>query len=242
MTNQLEKGAANPEDKTAKNSQKAVNYEDVEQRLKGYTAHKKEGQTDQGALFNNLDKTISVLPKETYEQLTNQLKPLQNKDYESTEEMIYQISTTVADYLNSRYTPEEFEKMIRQGWAEKSGFVPLNEVLSYGTHREEAHIHLAPAKHESSLKLGVLVKRGLEKLAQKIKEDPELKNIERVSATSWLVATKEGGRLMEKLGFQIDGPIDEDFRAEHFKGELRPISRSHIERDEFLAKYYRPKK
>jgi hypothetical protein len=49
------------------------------------------------------------------------------------------------------------------------------------------------------------------------------------------VASNPG--LLEKLGFEIEGPIDEETRKKHFADDPRPISKAVISREKLLEKY-----
>lgn len=125
----------------------------------------------------------------------------------------------------------------RQIFHERHNFTQLNEVLSYGLAEEGtvAHIHLAPATDIANLRTTVI--DGLCELARRMKADPvELGRVGRVAASSWIIA--EHPRIMERLGFTIDGPISEagaQRALEH--GETRPSLRAHIDRDDFLNTY-----
>lgn len=125
----------------------------------------------------------------------------------------------------------------RQIFHERHDFTPLNEVLSYGLTEDGyvAHIHLAPATDIKNLR--TVVVDGLRELARRITADPEgFVHLDRIAASSWIIT--EHPRIMEKLGFTIDGPVSEE-SAERARqhGESRPATRAHIDRADFLARY-----
>jgi len=57
-----------------------------------------------------------------------------------------------------------------------------------------------------------------------------MKNIEKITATSWLVASP---RKLERLGFTIEGEISEEERNKHFKNDNRKIVKASMERKKF---------
>lgn len=126
--------------------------------------------------------------------------------------------------------PQAFEKMAREVAMSQEGMKPLNEIMYYGGRDDYIHIHLANARDMK--KLRALVLDGLQKLAEIIKADEKVKTIE---ATSWIVAKNPG--LMEKMGFEVEGEIDEEFRRRHFGDDKRKISKATISREEFLKRY-----
>jgi hypothetical protein len=112
----------------------------------------------------------------------------------------------------------------------QEGMKPLNEIMYYGGRDDYIHIHLANARDLKNLR--ALVLDGLQKLAEVIKNNEKVKTIE---ATSWIVAKNPG--LMEKMGFEVEGEIDEEFRRRHFSDDKRKISKATIGREEFLKRY-----
>lgn len=127
--------------------------------------------------------------------------------------------------------------LARKAFYERHEFTPLSESLSFGVTEDGyvAHIHLAPATDIANLREDVT--EGLHKLASLIRENPEqYKALERITATSWIVT--EHPRVLERLGFTIDGPVSEaSARHRREQGEVRPTSRAHIDIPDFLAKY-----
>lgn len=124
-----------------------------------------------------------------------------------------------------------FETKMRENFVSSSGFIRLNESLSYGKDHNLVHIHVASSKTMSDWEKYVNLKDGLRKLQEVLKND---KDIEQVTASSWIVATRGGGRIMEKLGFKVTGEISPEFKEKFFKGEERPVFEAYIDRDDFL--------
>ncbi len=156
---------------------------------------------------------------------------------EDKKEFIESIISALEPILDFRKSsPEAFEQMRRQAAMEQEGMTPINEILYYGGREDYLHIHLAPAKDAGIGKLRAQVLEGLQKLAEVIKDNKQIKEIE---ATSWIVA--KNPKLMEKLGFEVHGEIDEEFRRQHLSGDERKISRATISRKEFLKRYFKEK-
>lgn len=124
-----------------------------------------------------------------------------------------------------------FEVKARKNFIENSGFVPLNEMLSYGRAENNVHIHVAPSKTFSIGAKLSLLKDGLRKLQQVVKDDEGILN---VTASSWIVATKQGKGIMEKLGFTVEGEISEEEKEKFFDKEDRPVAEAFITREDFL--------
>lgn len=153
------------------------------------------------------------------------------------EQFIVKTSAIVKPIIDLRVShPQEFEKMKRVAFVKEGGFIPLNEILSYEFDEGIIYLHLAQAKEliKSSGVKNVLdlITDGLEKLSEVVKEDESIKKI---VATSWIVA--QSPKILERLGFTIEGEIDEEAKVRHFVGETRPVSRASMTRGEFLAKY-----
>jgi hypothetical protein len=126
----------------------------------------------------------------------------------------------------------EFASFKRRVFNESHNFIPLNEVFSYSLDEKDLHLHMSPSDDISAVSKVRYIKDGLEKLSEIIKSN---KKIEKISATSWIVA--KNPKLLERLGFKNEGPIDEKTRKRDFSGETNPISRATISREEFLSKY-----
>src|SRR3989339_838924 len=126
--------------------------------------------------------------------------------------------------------------------------LPLNEILYYGVDQDIIHIHLKSVaellkehgKRDGITRVEELLEDGLRKLAIVIGKNEDIK---KVTAKSWLCASKSGRRWLEELGFVWDGLISKEERELHFKdavnakGEPEKVAEMHMDRDEFLRKY-----
>lgn len=134
--------------------------------------------------------------------------------------------------------PRAFNTIRRKVEREKFNrkFTEVNEVLSYGVGDGELHIHLPPSENLideiGGRKALELFEDGLKDLAKIVKENEA---INKITATSWIIA--EHPKLVERLGFMIEGEIDDATREKHFKDEKRRVDRASITREAFLEKY-----
>lgn len=141
------------------------------------------------------------------------------------------VNRVAAQYI----TREELELRQREHFLSHGNLIPLSEALAFGTHGTTAHIHLAPASSLGIAKLRADVDTGLRELARRLQEEPELQAIQTVEASSWIVA--KNPRLIERLGFTVDGLISEEVRERYFHEESRPVASAHMSREDLLERY-----
>jgi hypothetical protein len=127
---------------------------------------------------------------------------------------------------------EEFEIVARRSFIENGGFTELNQLLAYDIDGTTVRLHIPPNEMTSPGEKRRLLVDGLRMLASVLVEREDLLQ---VNAASWIVAAHP--HLMERLGFTIDGGIDEEVQRTHFAGETRPIALAHIDRGAFLRLY-----
>ena len=165
-----------------------------------------------GELNAELDSCAEILSKEEFvAKVTAILKP-------------------IADASVQR--PQEFEKVAREEFRAQGGFTPVNDLLAYGIHDTVMHLHAMQNKTaELRQKLGML-KDGMKRIAQIVRDNEA---VQEVTATSWIVA--EHPKLLERMGFTVEGPITDEMRAKHFQGDPRAISLAKISREELLRRY-----
>ncbi len=135
-------------------------------------------------------------------------------------------------FSNPKVFASALEAISRENFIKRGGFEPLNQLLSFdvGPDGKYFNIHIAPNK-ETENKLELL-KDGLHRLAEKVEADGK---IERVEATSWIVA--EHPNLLMRMGFEIRGNVDEETRRKMFPHENRAVASAFIIREEFLKRY-----
>lgn len=168
-------------------------------------------------------------------ELTEVFSGLPVNSFENDEKFFAAVVETVLNFLDDNFNPLEMEKWTRARFFAKGNFVPLSEILSFGHDERVAHIHLAPARTMGPKEMLTSVISGLRELARRLNEDESLRDIERVTATSALVA--EHSSLMERLGFSYTGLIDDETRQKYFSDETRPVGSCHMSREDFLKRY-----
>ncbi len=136
--------------------------------------------------------------------------------------------------------PLKYKAKLFRADREKDGYTFINDVFYFQQKGGLVHIHLnnpyAYADADTpGAKLMVLraFANGLSELAHRILNDDSVKKI---SATSALLASPTMAKLMETLGFKNFGPITDEFRAAHFKGNVQDISMMEADKDEFCEK------
>jgi len=181
------------------------------------------------------DKDLNSILGEKTAMLFEKFRDFPTDSFKTDKDFIFAVSEVVMDYFDQNLDPMETEKILREKFIETGKFIPLNEILSYGYYKEAVHIHLASAKTIDKEERGRIINEGLQKLARKLKEDPELKDVKKITATSWIVFKMP--EFLEAMGFTIDGPIDEEKRQKYFAHEKGEIWAAHIDREDFLKKY-----
>lgn len=186
-------------------------------------------------LTSRLSLLFSNIPEDKAAKLESIFRELKTVSIESEEDFAHTAATKLYAFITENFTAQELEARMRPIFIEQSGFIPLNEILSYGIYRSEAHIHLAPAKTKPVRETMELIKQGISELARKITTDEEMQHIDLITATSWIVA--EHPRIMERLGFTIEGPINEEMKKEHFADETKDVSRCYMSKEELIRLY-----
>lgn len=141
------------------------------------------------------------------------------------------IQTDIFKKIEVKYIKENRESIIKE-----DGNIRLSEVLYAGLENKYAHIHLADAydfmTKENIADFDLEIKKGLINLAKLIEP---MKNIENITATSWIVA--KSPKRLEKLGFTIIGEISEEERNKYFTNSTQIIHKAYIDRKKFDELY-----
>jgi hypothetical protein len=161
----------------------------------------------------------------------------ESTEIKSDSTLVNYVSDKIMDFIQNNYTPSELEAGEREKFIERGGFTPLNELLSYNINNNEAHIHLAPARTISNSQKLLLIRDGLHRLASLLATEKSLDNINTISATSTIVESHP--KILEKFGFRIDGPINEDLRNREFSGQTKNIRSAHMDKSKFQELYLR---
>jgi len=140
-----------------------------------------------------------------------------------------------------KYTdPYKYSLDLFKADREREGYTMVNEFFYYGVDKNRAHIHLrnpyaaagmdSPGANVMSLR-GFL--KGLVQFAQDIRERRDAK---RITATSPLLTNPQMTALMQSVGFKDMGPVSDEIRNNHFKGDTRDIHLMVADKGEFCEK------
>lgn len=145
------------------------------------------------------------------------------------------IARGIYDFIQANFSPRELEQSIRE-YIQNRSDETINELLHYSvTKDKELYLHVSPAKTLSLPEQLKLLREGLPILAKKLKENPNLQNVETIGAVSWIVAANPG--LLTRIGFTYKGNLDEKRKAESFPGDTSDIGEAYISREDFLKRY-----
>ena len=187
-------------------------------------------------LISRFRESIGSTMPEHAEFLTEELRRrIASVPAEDIDALVESVNYVMNDVASKHITREAFEARQRKQFFLYNEFMPLSETLAFGVSEGMAHIHLAPSSALGIAALRADVEAGLRELARRLRDDEEFTDVTSVKGTSWIVA--KNPRLLERLGFTIDGPISEEIRAAHFAEESRPVAAAHMDRDDFLARY-----
>lgn len=213
------------------------------ERLRNFFIEIFENSADPEERFAEFVKRLQIFLIVSDDNFLNQVEIDEVKDsfkascsLEDREVFIEQGLTTLEPLIEwERKNKPLFEAKMRKNFIETSGFIPLNESLSYGKYKKIVNIHVAPSETLSAGTQLSLLKDGLRKLQEVLKNDEE---IEAVTASSWIVATEKGGKIMEKLGFTVVGEISPEMKEKHFRLEKRQVDEAFIKREDFLKQSF----
>lgn len=219
----------------------------IEQIPQINSGQKVESESEKERVFETARTKINVIfdSHETGEQRVDDLKSqidettfLENKEAMKKElEMCIGINTK-KEFIDAAFKIikpivdlrlERPELFVREGGPSRE-FFRINELLSYEINRNTLYIHVIP--EEKVKHFLIKLREGLQKLAGIVDGNTDIEVIE---GESWIVAKHLD--LIEKLGFIIDGEINEEDRETHYPGEKGRIFKAHISRDDFLKKY-----
>ncbi len=165
-----------------------------------------------------------IIPEKLNEisELRDSLLALDRSDKEI---FIQKASEMITDFLLSRYNFEELEALARRFGNDSYKNYTLNRLIEYGISGDVVHIHVPPTFVDNPRELVEMFVDAMKKLADRLQNDPDLANIQRVTARSWIVV--RGQKALTKFGFRITA-ID----LEKDRGEAE------ISREELIERYY----
>lgn len=133
-------------------------------------------------------------------------------------EFINQLITILDQSVNHirQSCPVLWERIQRRGFVTEGKFTSLDneDFISFGIGKNGwAHIHVSPGHTLGDQKLPLMA-TGLLQLIEQLKQRSDVQGI---TATSPLVASRTYGQLLEQIGFTLEGEIDSTLRAERFR-------------------------
>lgn len=172
-------------------------------------------------LKKELEKYCPVIIK-NMEEVELQLNACEN--IENPEEFIQKVVEISEPVINFKVSnPTEYEQLQQKRYR-KINDIFYYEITGEGDDQLNLHVYSAYGKN-----LVPLMKEGMRKLAEIVQAK---KNIKFVNAASWIVASHP--RILERLGFEVLGEVDEDTMTKDFPGEDRPVSRAVLSREKLL--------
>ncbi len=215
-----------------------------EEKLETFFLNNFDKENDPEKRFANVIKNLRVYETESQGAVTGEEIDKMEKDLRiacnELDKNIFlnKCVESVQSLINWRnQNPRQFEEMQRKRFVENSGFIPVNEVVSYGIWARDdktrsAHIHVAPGETFGNKEKLLLLQDGLKKLAEIFRQDETLKVL---TATSWLVVARRN--ILERFGFTVTGEISAKEKAEIFPDEIRPVAKAYMTRETLIEKY-----
>ncbi len=169
------------------------------QRIQGFFDFADQLQERVGIDMNAVEQTIRGLEGAEPETFTSQaIEVIQN----------------MIRILESE-APDLFERIQRRIFVTEGVFTSLDDedFMSYGVGDHGwAHMHVAPGRTLGERMLPLMAS-GMRSLCEIVQEDEEIQG---VTATSPIVASRKYGALLEQLGFELRGEVSAELRERHF--------------------------
>ena len=166
------------------------------------------------------------MPKEEKDHVLNSLQENAGiADESEFAEQIFPIIKVFVDRASDRL--DLFENIQRkQYYDSQPTYKELNQLFAYEIAGEEVRLHIPPNIGTSIKDKRMLLKEGLKKLAEIVKDNP---NIKKVIGHSWIVGENPG--LLKMLGFEV---TDLEVGLDGKKNAIATI-----QREELLKRYSR---
>jgi len=146
------------------------------------------------------------------------------------ERRAHDIKKRIADALPQKLA-ETWESRVRERTLDKGGFTPLNEMLSFNVDPDfpdEAALHIHENLTKTPIEANRLMLEGLHMLAERLREDPQLAHLTKVSGYSWIVYNSPD--ILRKLGFRVSG-----------FNHAKKTALATMDRDTFIRRFARQK-
>ncbi|HAO64582.1 TPA: hypothetical protein DCQ44_01215, partial [Candidatus Taylorbacteria bacterium] len=172
-----------------------------------------------------LKEKLATLFGDKKEELNSVIDEACGRSFNTNKEAVKALSLALSDLAKTIPLEELEENSVEAAREINPELTYLNRLLNYGITGDEIHIHIMHASTLSAPEKITLLNEAFQELAAKLKDKPELKNIQTISGTSWIF--KENPGLARKLGFTLED--DPSVK----KGERRAV----ISTENFIKKY-----
>jgi len=149
---------------------------------------------------------------------------IQNASFKNREEIVKALPSLVSQFLLAHYSLDDLEARMRSSQAEKQGWVEINEVLSYGVKDGTIHLHVPTVFTKKPMEMLKLLESGLKTIAARLKTEPALHEISKITGYSWIVF--EYPQLLERMGFVVSK-----------RDETSREALASLNREDFLKRY-----
>lgn len=175
----------------------------IENKLDSGVYHATQENSEQNINSDILTKALNSLIKRSKElmpqkdaELSNLYNSIVALRTENPEDFKRVIITRVTEFMLENFSFDEIENMVRQE------ATMINRLIEYNVHNGEVDIHVPPTFVDKPTELLRLLTDAMKKLAEKFKNDPEFKDVSKVTANSWIVLHSPE-ILKKKFGFTI---------------------------------------
>ncbi|MDP3956766.1 MAG: hypothetical protein Q8P97_02110 [bacterium] len=150
------------------------------------------------ALDRLLEKLKEAIPS-SEQELSDLYNVFAQLALDDKNKFVKNVSERLLAFMISNYTLEEIEQIARRSTRYKN--VPINRLIEYGVTDKVLHIHVPITFVENTTELRTLFVDALKKLAENLKNNPELAAIKKITAESSLVVKAQ--KSLRELGFTI---------------------------------------
>lgn len=190
--------------KQQENKKKAL-FRFIESRVRAHIGNAREELPEAEAreaylvgLNNWKSKLIETIPDQE-EALSRLFESFATYPMNNEDSFVAAVSGKLTEFITSNYTYEDIERISRNNPRYKN--IELNRLVVYGISGDHIHIHIPVTFLEDPADLVPLFIDAMKKLAVKLKSDPELTGIAKVTGESSLIP--QAKRALERMGFSI---------------------------------------
>ncbi|MEK7604441.1 MAG: hypothetical protein AAB442_01440 [Patescibacteria group bacterium] len=159
-------------------------------------------ETQKKVMVARLAEVGQSLFPDIQEEYADFITSVLETQFETDADLTNEVAQRFATFALRSNSPEEFEKKLRIHNAERSGWIPINEALSYELENEtHINLHIPATFTKRPLEWSALFRHGLQELARCLVTDPTLQSVQELSGHSWIIF--EQPKLAERFGFTV---------------------------------------